>query len=195
VQVEDEVYSGDDWYGEEMDDRTYLRCRFADVDLTEAVVRGSKFEECQFLNVKFNASRHLDSAYLRCTFRRCNFFEATFDGCKLVGSSFQECSLRPLVVTGGDWSFVNLATADLRSAVFRGVRMREADLGGANLAEATLSTVDLSGARWAKAKLVKADLRGSDLTSLDLHTCEISGAVIDGDQAVVLALALGFTVR
>ena len=73
--------------------------------------------------------------------------------------------------------------------------MREADLGGANLTEATLSTVDLSGAQWAKAKLAKADLRGSDLTSLDPRTCEITGAVIDGDQAVVLALALGFVVR
>jgi fluoroquinolone resistance protein len=150
VLVEEATFSGEDWYGEELVDRGYLRCRFVDVDLTEAVVRGSQFEECQFLNVRFNASRHADAAYLRCAFRHCNLFEAAFDGCKLVGSSFHECDLRPLTVTGGDWSFVNLAGADLR---------------------------------------------GSDLTSLDPRTCEIAGAVIDGDQAVVLALALGFTVR
>ena len=61
-----------------MDDRAYVRCRFVDVDLTEAVVRGCRFEECQFLDVRFNASRHADSAYLRCTFRHCNLFEARF---------------------------------------------------------------------------------------------------------------------
>ena len=47
----------------------------------------------------------------------------------------------------------------------------------------------------AKAKLVKADLRGSDLTALDPRDCEVAGAVVDGDQAVVIALALGFSVR
>jgi fluoroquinolone resistance protein len=195
VLIEDESFTGEDWYGEEMADRAYVRCTFSDVDLTEASTRGVRFEECQFFNVRFNASRHADSAFLRCAFRRCNLFQADFSGCKLVGSTFHDTSLRPLTVTGGDWSFVSLAGADLRTAVFRGVRMREADLSGANLKDAVLSNVDLSAAQLRNARLSGTDLRGSDLTGLDPRTCEIAGAIVDANQAVVLALALGVVVR
>jgi len=193
VQVEDRSFAGDDWWGEDLGERVYLRCRFADVDLTEATSRGARFEECQFFNVRFNSGRHADSALLRCTFRKCNLFDTTWEGCKLVGSSFDDCDLRPMTVTGGDWSFVHLAGADLRTAVFRNVRMREAELSGADLTEATLSHVDLSGAQLARAKLVRADLRGSDLSALDPRTCETTEAVIDADQAIVIARAIGFT--
>ena len=106
---EDETFSDEDWYGEEMVQRTYRRCRFSNIDLTEAVIRLCTFEECQLMNVRFNASRHADSAFLRCAFKRCNLFDAQFDGCKLTGSHFEQCELRPLTVTGGDWSFVALA--------------------------------------------------------------------------------------
>jgi uncharacterized protein YjbI with pentapeptide repeats len=193
--TEDRSFAGEDWYGEELADRAYLRCRFADVDLTEATTAGAQFEECKFFNVKFNASRHQDSAFLRCSFQRCNFFDSMWDGCKLVGSGFVECQTRPMAVTGGDWSFVNLASADLRSVQWRDVRMREVDLTGANLTEAVLSRIDLSGAQLAKATLARADLRGSDLTALDPRTTQIAGAVLDAEQAVVVALALGFVIR
>jgi uncharacterized protein YjbI with pentapeptide repeats len=195
VLIEDESFTGEDWYAEEMVDRAYVRCSFSDVDLTEASTRGVRFEDCQFFNVRFNASRHTDSAFLRCAFRRCNLFEADFTGCKLVGSTFHESQLRPLSVTGGDWSFVGLAGADLRAAALRGVRMREVDLTGANLKDAVLSNVDLTGAQLRDARLSGADLRGSDLTALDPRTCEIAGAIVDANQAVVLALTMGFVVR
>ena len=57
---------------------------------------------------------------------------------------------------------------------------------------AVLSQVDLSGAQLAKSKLVKTDLRGSDLSALDPRTCETTGAMIDPDQAIVIARAIGF---
>jgi uncharacterized protein YjbI with pentapeptide repeats len=193
VRQEERSFAGDDWWGEDLADRVYLRCRFADVDLTEATSHGARFEECQFFNVRFNSGRHADSAFLRCTFRKCNLFDTTWEGCKLVGSTFDDCDLRPMTVTAGDWSFVHLAGADLRTAVFRDVRMREAELTGANLTGAVLSRVDLSGAQLHKAKLLEADLRGSDLTALDPRTCETAGAIIDPDQAIVIARAIGFT--
>src|SRR5262245_24303164 len=74
--IADESFQGEDWYGEPLADRAYTRCTFTDVDLTEAHSRGTVFEECHFSLVRFNASRHTDSAFLRCTFQRCNLFEA-----------------------------------------------------------------------------------------------------------------------
>jgi fluoroquinolone resistance protein len=65
--AEGESFAHEDWYGDEFVERVYRRCDFNDVDLTEAQTRGTVFEECTFGNVRFNASRHADSAFLRCT--------------------------------------------------------------------------------------------------------------------------------
>jgi fluoroquinolone resistance protein len=193
--IEDESFSNEDWYAEELTDRTYTRCAFSHIDLTEASSRGSLFTECTFGNVRFNASRHADSAFLRCTFKRCNFFEAEFVDCKMTGSMFHQSTLRPLRVTGGDWSFVGLPGADLRGIAVQGVRMREVDLTGANCADAVFTDVDLSGAQLHSAKFTRSDLRGSDLTALDPATVELTGAVISSTQAIVIVQALGLEIR
>jgi fluoroquinolone resistance protein len=193
--VEGESFRNEDWYAEELLDVHYRGCEFHHVDLTEAWSRGAIFEECVFGNVRFNASRHTDSAFLRCTFKRCNLFEAEFTGCKLTGSVFHQSTLRPLRVIGGDWSFVGLPGADLRGITMQGVRMREVDLTGANCVDAVLADVDLSGAQLHSAKFVRCDLRGSDLAALDPTTVELTDAVITAAQAVVIAQALGLQVR
>jgi uncharacterized protein YjbI with pentapeptide repeats len=55
--------------------------------------------------------------------------------------------------------------------------------------------VDLSGASLEKANFVRCDLRGSDLSSLDPLTVELKGALINADQACVIAVNLGLDVR
>ncbi|MEU4676217.1 pentapeptide repeat-containing protein [Micromonospora sp. NPDC023737] len=193
--TEDATFRDEDWYGEELTDRRFVRCSFFEVDLTEAVSRGAVFDGCTFGNVKFNGSRHTDSAFTRCAFQRCNLFEAEFTGCKLVGSTFAQCDLRPLTISGGDWSFVALPRADLRGVRITDVRMREVDLTGANLTGATIAGVDLSAAQLNSARLSGADLRGTDLTALDPLVVERAGAIIDAEQSLVIAQALGFEIR
>jgi fluoroquinolone resistance protein len=190
----DATYSGEDWYGEEMTDRRYLRCVFDDIDLTEASIHGCAFTECTFSRVRFNASRHSDSAYLRCAFTRSNLFEAEFVGCKLVGSAFKECTLRPLRIVGGDWSFVSLIEADLRGIAAQEVRMREIDLTGADCDQAVLLGVDLSGSQLSRASFQRADLRGSDLSAFDLREVPMSEAVITAEQAMMLAQVAGLVI-
>jgi uncharacterized protein YjbI with pentapeptide repeats len=73
--IEDESYSNEDWCGEELLARSYRNCLFSHLDLTEAINEGSVFENCSFRNVKFNASRHADAAFLHCTLTGCNFFD------------------------------------------------------------------------------------------------------------------------
>lgn len=192
--IEDREFTDEDWYAEPLADRSYAGCTFRRVDLTEATTRGVVFTDCVFGNVRFNASQHHDSAFLRCTFTRCEFFDAAFTGCKLTGSTFTGCGTRPLRVDGGDWSYVALSGADLRGVTFTGVRMREIDLSGARCAGATLTGLDLSGANLARADLSGADLRASDLTALDPALVILTGATIDPAQAVVIAESLGLKV-
>jgi uncharacterized protein YjbI with pentapeptide repeats len=191
----DEVFSGEDWYARQFAGERFRRCRFVDIDLTECGSDGALFEECTFASVRFNASVHRDSAFLRCLFERSNLFEAEFTGCKLIGSSFVESDLRPLTVTEGDWSFVALRMADLRGVRFTGVRMREVDLTEARCDGAVLSTVDLSAARLLHTSLRECDLRGSDLAGIDPRQVDLTGAVLGVAQAVQLAQSLGAVIR
>lgn len=184
-----------DWACDDISGQEHARVAFHDVDLTEVIDNGASFTECVFSDCRFNASEHTDAAFLNCTFTNCSFFDATFTGCKLVGSAFDRCSFGLLKVTGGDWSFSVLRGADLGKSRIVGVRMRECDLSGAILAGATLRHDDLAGALLHRADLTKADLRGSDLSTLDPTTATLREAIIDPDQAAVLAEALGLRVQ
>lgn len=185
----------EDWDRRDVSGQQHTRVAFLDVDMTEVTNAGAVFDECTFRDVQFNASTHTDAAFTNCTSTNCSFFDATFTRCKLVGSMFSRCSYGVIKVTGGDWSFVGLPGAKLSCASFENLRMREADLTGAVFEGAKLLGVDLSGAWLHSAKMSRCDLRGSDLSTLDPLTTEINRAVIDVDQAVVLAGALGLDVR
>lgn len=187
--------AGADWYGRDLSGQSHARVLFVDLDLTEAENRGGVFEECTFRRGRFNASAHSGAAFVNCTFTGCSFYDASFTDCKLVGSMFDRCTYEIMRVEGGNWSFVGMPGADLRSASIRGAQMREADLTGARCRGATIRDVDLSGAWLHSADLVGCDLRGSDLSSLEPLHVELRGAIITIDQTIVVAQALGFEVR
>jgi fluoroquinolone resistance protein len=167
---------------------------FTDVDLSDFEDRGASFDACSFRGIRFNASSHVDAAFTNCTFAGCNFFDVRFTRCKLVGSVFDRCTFDLLAVEGGDWSLVGLPGADLRKATFHGVRLREADLTGARFEGATVRDTDLSSAWMRGASFRGADLRGSDLSALDPRQNDVANALIDVEQAMVIAAALGLRI-
>ena len=107
--------------------------------------------------------------FAQCTFRRTSLFAATLAGCKLVGSVFDGCTLRPMTVEGGDWSFVSLVKADLGGVDLSGVRLVEADLTGADLTETVLRRLrSVSGGAVQAPSCARTDLGGADLSGVDL---------------------------
>ncbi|HEX2205257.1 MAG TPA: pentapeptide repeat-containing protein [Longimicrobium sp.] len=187
--------TGADWCGDDISGQRHTRVLFVDLDMTEVENHGAVFEECTFRRARFNVSTHNGAAFVNCTFANCNFYDARFSDCKLVGSMFDRCTFDAMQVAGGNWSFVGLPGADLRTASFRGVQMREADLTGARCQGATLRDADLSGASLHAADLSRCDLRGSDLSALDPEHVELRGAIITIDQTIAIAEALGLDVR
>ena len=187
--------TGADWYGEDVSGQEHTRVRFVDLDMTDARGSGAVFTECTFHRARFNVAQLESTAFLNCTFSGCSFYDARLKDCKLVGSTFDGCTFDVMQVTGGNWSFVGLPGADLRSAAFTRVQMREADLNGARCDGAALRDVDLSGASLRGATLARCDLRGSDLSAVDPRGVELRGAVITIDQAIIVAQALGLDVR
>ena len=190
-----DVVDAEDWGGRRIENETFADVRFLEADLSEVVTVGAVFDGCTFQGVRFNGSRHQSSAFVNCRFVRCSFWDVTFSGCKLVGTTFDRCQLNLLKVEGGDWSLASLATADLTSARFEDVRLREADLGHVKGLGTTLVRVDLSGAVLEGADLREADLRGSDLSSLDPTLTKVKDAIVTFDQAVNVARGFGFDVR
>lgn len=187
---------GEDWYGDDLTGRIAEQVTYLDVDMTEThSASGAVFTECTFRSVRFNVATHAAAAFVNCTFAGCAFFGATFTDCKLVGSRFQRCTFDRLTVRGGDWSFAGLTGADLRTASFEDVRMREADLSGARFDGGVVRRVDLAGAALQKAGFDGCDLRGSDLSAFDPWSVSLRAAVVDWQQAVSLAGAMGLDVR
>lgn len=187
--------TGADWSGDDISGQSHTRVLFVDLDLTEAENDGAVFEECTFRRAKFNASVHRNAAFVNCTFANCNFYDASFTGCKFVGSRFDRCTHDVMKVEGGNWSFVALPGADLHTASFTDVRMREADLAGARCQGGSLRGVDLFGASLHRADLSRCDLRGSDLGGIDPESVELRGAIITVEQTVAIAQGLGLDVR
>lgn len=83
-----------DWDDADPSGQTYTRVLFIDSDFTEMNNQHGVFEECVFRGVRFNASVHLEAAFVNCTFVRCSFFDSTFTRCKLMGSMFDDCTQR-----------------------------------------------------------------------------------------------------
>jgi uncharacterized protein YjbI with pentapeptide repeats len=108
-----------------------------------------------------------------------------------VGGQFDDCTFDLLDVTGGDWSFIGLPGADLRRATFTKTRLHDADFTGTRCQGTKFLGCDLSDSWWHGADLSNADLRGSDLTGLDPTEVRLAGAVIEPEQALVIAAALG----
>jgi fluoroquinolone resistance protein len=187
---------GADWSRDDLTGRVAEHVEYVGIDMAETTsASGVRFDECTFRDVGFNLAEHTAAAFSNCTFTGCTFFGATFTQCKFVGSMFDRCTFDRMKVDGGDWSFVGLPGADLRTTRFENVRMREVDLTGVNLIGAVLRKADLSAAMLHNAKLDKCDLRGSDVTAVDPWNVSLRAAVITWEQAVVIAASLGLDVR
>lgn len=181
-----------DWYGQQLTQRRFVDCDLTRATLEEVAGTGCVFEECDLTEARLNGSTWTDSAFLRCRFRGTSLFGANLRACKLTGSSFEETAvLRPLVVDGGDWSFVSLRYQDLRRLDLTGLRLRDADLTGANLGGTVLAHVDLANATFHDTKLRGADLRGAQLPGVDLSRLDLADVKLDVTHAVQLAMAYG----
>lgn len=187
--------AGADWEGRTLTDEKHEHVLFTDMDLTEATLQGMVFNECTFRRVQFNCSVHRDGAFVNCTFANCSFFETSFTECKLLGSTFDRCTFDLMRVSGGNWAHVGMAGAVLSKASFEGVRLREADLTGAQCIGGVLRECDLTAAWLTGAVLNECDLRGSELAGIEPESVSLRGTIVNVEQAVMIVEALGLEVR
>lgn len=189
-----------------------VRCRFANVDLRDAM-----FENCAFgddaghVGAQFVFSQLDQVMFDRCDLsfagiERSTLYGAEFRNSNLRGAAFHKADFsralgRRLVKWAGVIAGCNLELADLtelrmpgcdlRDSILREAVLFDADLEGANL-----TNCDLTRAQMAGAKLARADLRGSDVAGMNLRELgSIDWMMVSADQQYPLLFALGIDVR
>lgn len=73
--------------------------------------------------------------------------------------------------------------------------MRDADLTGARCSGARFWRTDLNGAYLHGVDFTEADLRGSEFSTLDPKTAQLTGAVVDPQQAIEFVQLLGLDIN
>jgi uncharacterized protein YjbI with pentapeptide repeats len=175
-------------------DREFTGHEFRDEDLSGLHTERVIFSECDFGGANLAESVHLGSAFRNCRFVRTTLWHSIFRNCSMLGSTFEDCRLRPVALDEVDFTLAVLAGADLRGVDLSGCRLREASLVRADLRNAVLRGADLTGARTEGLRLQGADLRGARIDPTVWTTAACRGARIDIAQAVGFAAAHGLDV-
>ncbi|MFN8071528.1 MAG: pentapeptide repeat-containing protein [Mycobacterium sp.] len=175
-------------------DTEYVGADFTEQDFSELTTQRVVFTDCDFSGADLAYSVHAGTAFRNCCFRRTTLWHSNFRYCSFLGSTFDECRMRPLLCEEVDFSLAVLAGADLRGVDLSGCRFREASLVRTDLRRAVLRGADLTGTRTEGLRLEEADLRGARIDSTGWTTAACRGARIDVDQALAFALAHGLDV-
>jgi uncharacterized protein YjbI with pentapeptide repeats len=112
-----------------------------------------------------------------------NFCDADLAGANLVGANLVASLFRGTRLRGANLSRANLTgayllQADLSDANLSGALMLPDSLDGADLTGANLAGADLTGAYLAEAKLVRANLSFANLQHAYLGGADLSGATL-----------------
>ncbi len=183
-RVEECLFSGVSYAGENLKSLDVYRCRFVKCDFSEcsmelAGFRDTVFEACDFSN---------------CDFSKASFQKTLFQGCKLMGADFIESSLRHvrfLDVSGG---YVNFADSRVQDTAFEKSRLPNAAFSRCRFA-ASFDTCDLTQSLFQQTPLKDIDLRTSQLQGIQITLPDLRGAIVTPMQASDLAALLGVVIR
>jgi uncharacterized protein YjbI with pentapeptide repeats len=164
---------------------------FRDDDLSRLRTERVVFSECDFSGVNLAESEHLGSAFRNCSFNLTTLWHSTFRQCSMLGSVFERCRMRPLILDEVDFTLAVLGGNDLRGVDLSGCRLRETSLVQTDLRKAVLCGADLTGARSTGTRLDDADLRGAIVDPSLWTTASLTRARVDIPQALAYAAAHG----
>lgn len=120
-----------------------------------------------------------DQNFTGCNFRGTNFTRSDLSMTSLDRSVLAHVVLHRAIVTGMNFSGLNLRNADISAVNLTGSNLSGADLYSADLTGSRLNKADLSGASLRGATLFQADIRGADLRGTDLRDTNVAGVIWD----------------
>jgi uncharacterized protein YjbI with pentapeptide repeats len=190
-----------DWL--ERDER-YESQHFQDFTFNDdAAADGSRFFECAFSGVTFNAG-----SYGKVQFREVWIDAARFIGSEAIGSEWLDTELngsllagvqmfdsvlRRVAFYGCKLDSVNLRGSKLREVTFVDCQLKHVDFSGATLVDVTFPGCQLDGVTLERAQLKKVDFSAAAQLGLAGGYDSLSGATLSTNQLMDLAPALAQT--
>ncbi len=183
-RIEECVFTGESYAGENMKSLDVFRCRFVKCDfsqcnLEQAGFRDAVFEACDFSN---------------CDFTKAAIQRTVFQGCKLMGADFVEASLRHVRFCDVSGGYVNFADSKVQDTAFENSRIPNAAFSRCRLS-ASFDTCDLQQTLFQQTPLKDIDLRTCRLQGLQITLPDLKGAIVTAPQAADLAALLGLIIR
>jgi uncharacterized protein YjbI with pentapeptide repeats len=183
-RVEESLFTGVCYAGENLKSLDVLKCRFVKCDFSDcsmelAGFRDTVFEACDFSN---------------CDFSKASFQRTLFQGCKLMGADFIEGSLRQVRFCDVSGGYVNFADSRVQDTVFEKSRLPNAAFSRCKLA-ASFDTCDLAQSLFQQTLLKDIDLRTCQLQGIQITLPDLKGAIVTPMQASELAVLLGLIIK
>ena len=152
---------------------------FKKIDYTQHVFPKGEYDNCTFINCKFEGVYMDAITFLECTFDTCDmtnakvkstgFNEVEFLNCKLLGIDFSQCNDFMFTVTFQDCilELASFAELKIKQTTFRRSNLREVDFTRTNLENSIFDDCDLSAAIFESTNLEKADLSSAYNYTID----------------------------
>lgn len=171
-------------------------------DLSDIRFQVVKFENCIFMDCRFDKGEFTDVVFQSCDFSNCSFSDCYFnrvDFCssKGLGTKFSGSNIYHMQIRDSRLSYANFDACKLEH-----VEIEEADLTSSNITQCRCKDVVWNRAELTNASFFKTSLRKMDFTTSIIHglvlsddCSEMKGAVVDLYQAAELAKYLGVVVK
>ena len=186
----------------ELNKSEYLGNRFANLDLSEAVLSTKEFEDCEFRDCNFSGASFLTCKFIECNFVQCNlsvvkvdgskFHDVVFDLCKAIGINWTRANWPKLTMPAAlkfrkcilnDSSFMSLKLEEL---LLEDCKARDVDFRDGNFAGANFSHTDFDSALFNKTNLTRVNFSEAVNYDIDVFNNDIRQARFTRYEAVRL---------
>jgi uncharacterized protein YjbI with pentapeptide repeats len=142
---------------------------FTQIDYTQQVFPKGEYDNCTFINCKFEAVDLAVMTFLECTFDTCDltnakvkstsFNEVAFVNCKLLGVDFSLCNdfMFSAQFSSCNLELASFAGMSIKQTQFQASNMQQVDFTETNLESAVFDDCDLQKAIFEQTNLAKAD--------------------------------------
>ncbi len=159
-------------------EKAYYQEKFDRLTLTDEVVAGRSFEECEFTACSFIGCRFEKSKFLDCKFTECVLSAVTplnsrlndvhFIKCKVIGIDWTKADLvRDLDFQECQINYSNFKLLSLPKTKIVKCEAREADFTETDLSHGDFRNTDFEKSRFFRTNLACADFRGARNYSID----------------------------
>lgn len=161
-------------------------------DFTLRKLQAKEFDNCTFIDCKFQEAHLSHLSFLECTFINCNLTnthwggttlnEVTFENCKLLGSDFGVCNpfMLSLRFCKSNLSLAIFHALDLKGTTFDQCILKDTNFTNTILSSASFDHSDLTGATFENTSLEKANF----LTALNYTIDPTKNKIKDARFAV-----------